>query len=60
MGIVCAPLVVNLGFYCYERDIMISPSNNNQVDVIEAFKLYVKISLVDDLLDIDNPPLNKW
>ena len=35
MGTNCAPLVA--GFFCDERDFMLSLSGNNQTDIIEAF-----------------------
>ena len=38
MGTICAPLVADLFLFCYERDFMLSLSDNNQTDVIEAFK----------------------
>ena len=34
MGTNCAPLVADL--FCYERDFMLSLSDHNQTDVIEA------------------------
>ena len=37
MGTCCAPLVADLFLFCYGRDFMLSLSNNNQADVIEAF-----------------------
>ena len=37
MGTNCAPLVADLFLFCYERDIMLSLSDNNQTDIIEAF-----------------------
>ena len=39
MGTNCAPLVADLFFYCYERDLkfMDSLNHDNQADVIEAF-----------------------
>ena len=33
----CAPLVADLFLFCYERDFMLSLSNNNQTDISEAF-----------------------
>ena len=33
----CAPLVADLFLFCYERDFMLSLSDNNQADVVEAF-----------------------
>ena len=37
MGTNCAPLVADLFLFCYESDSMISLSDNNQIDVVEAF-----------------------
>ena len=37
MGTNCAPLVADLFLLCYERDFMLSLSDNNQADIIEAF-----------------------
>ena len=37
MGTYCALLVADLFLFCYERDFMLSLSDNNQADVIEAF-----------------------
>ena len=36
MGTNCAPLVADLFLFCYERDFMLSLSDNNQTDIIEA------------------------
>ena len=36
MGTNCAPLVADF-IFCYERDFMLSLSDNNQSDIIEAF-----------------------
>ena len=33
----CAPLVADLFLFSYERDFMLSLSDNNQSDIIEAF-----------------------
>ena len=52
MGTNCALLVADLFLFCYERDFMLSLSDENQSGVIEAFNstsLYL-----DDLLNIDN------
>ena len=35
----CAPLVADL--FCYERDFMLSLSDNNQAGIIEAFNLQI-------------------
>ena len=32
-----APLIADLFLFCYERDFMLSLSDNNQADVVEAF-----------------------
>ena len=53
MGTNCAHLVADLILLCYERDFMLSLSDNNQTDIIEAFNS-TSIYL-DDLLNIDNP-----
>ena len=36
-GTNCAPLVVDLILFCYERDFLLSLSDNNQTDIIEPF-----------------------
>ena len=41
IGTNCAPVVADLVLFCYERDFMISLSDDTQADVIEAFKLNV-------------------
>ena len=53
MGTKCAPLVADLFLFCYERDFMLSLSDNNQADVVEAFNCTSRY--LDDLLNIDNP-----
>ena len=59
MGTNCAPpLIVDLFLFCYERDFMLSLSNNNQTDIIKAFKSTSRY--LDYLLNIDDPVLNKW
>ena len=37
MGTNCAPLFADLFLFCYERDFILSLSDNNQTDIIEAF-----------------------
>ena len=37
MGTNCAPLIADLFLFCDERDFMLSLSDNNQTDIIEAF-----------------------
>ena len=52
MGTNCAPLLVDLFLFYYERDFMLSLSEDNQSDVIEAFNSISQY--LDDLLNIDN------
>ena len=53
MGTNCAPLLADLFSFCYMRDLMLSLSDNNQTDIIEAFNSISRY--LDDLLNIDNP-----
>ena len=55
MGTNCARLVAD--FFCYERDFMLSLSDKNQTDIIEAFNSTSRY--LDDLLNIDNPYFEK-
>ena len=48
----CAPLVADLFLFCYERGFMLSLSDDNQPEVIEAFNSTYRYR--DDLLNIDN------
>ena len=59
MGTNCAALVTvaNLILFCYERDFMLSLSDNNQTDIIEALNSTSRY--LGDLLNIDSPYLNK-
>ena len=57
MGTNCAPLVADLFLFdlflfCYERDFMLSLSDDNQSGVIEAFNSTSRY--LNDLLNIDN------
>ena len=52
MGTNYIPLVANLFLFCYERDFLLSLSEDNQSDVIEAFNSTSRY--LDDLLNIDN------
>ena len=52
MAINCAPLVADLFLFCYERDFMMSLSDDKQADVIDAFNTTSRY--LDDILDIDN------
>ena len=48
MGTDCAPLVADLFLFSYERDFMLSPSDNSQTDIIEAFNSTSRY--LDDLI----------
>ena len=50
----CAPLVADLFLFCYERDFMLSLSDANLCEVIEAFSSTSTSRYLDDLLNIDN------
>ena len=52
MGTNCAPLVADLFLFCYERDFMMSHSDDKQADVIDAFNTFSRY--LDDILNIDN------
>ena len=52
MGTNCAPLVADLFLFCYEIDFILSLSEDNHSDVIEAFNSTSRY--LDDLLIIDN------
>ena len=52
-GTNCSLLVSDLFSFCYERDFMLSLSDNNQTNIIEAFNTTSRY--FDDLLYIDNP-----
>ena len=51
IGTDCAPLVADLFLFCYEREFMLSLSEDNQSGVIEAFNSTSRY--LDDLLNID-------
>ena len=52
MGTNCAPLVADLFLFCYERDFMMSLSDDKQADVIDAFNTTSRY--LDDILNINN------
>ena len=52
MGTYRAPLVADLFLFCYVRDFMLSLSEDNQSDVIEALNSTSRC--LNDLLNIDN------
>ena len=51
MGTHCAPLCADLFLVCFDRDFMLSLSDNN--DIVQAFSSTSRY--LDDLLNIDNP-----
>ena len=52
MGTNCAPLVADFFLFCYERDFMMSLSDDKQADVIDAFNTTSRY--LDDILNINN------
>ena len=52
MGTYCAPLVADLSLFSYERDIMMSLSDDKQADVIDAFNTTSRY--LEDILNINN------
>ena len=53
MGTICAPLFADLFLFCFERDFMLSLSDNNQTDINDAFNSTSRY--LGDLLNIDTP-----
>ena len=51
MGTNCAPLVADLFLFCYERDFMMSLSDDSQADAIDAFNTTSRY--LDDILNIN-------
>ena len=56
-GTNCAPLVADLFLFCFERDFMVSLSDDNQADVIDAFNTTSRY--LDDILNIYNVYFDK-
>ena len=52
MGTNCAHLVADLFLFCYERDLMMSLSDDKQADVIDAFNTTSRY--LDDILNNNN------
>ena len=52
MGTNCAPLAAHLFLFCYERDFMMSLSDDKQAGVIDAFNTTSRY--LDDILNINN------
>ena len=52
MGTNCVPLVADLFLFCYERDFMMSLSDDKQADIIDAFNTTSRY--LNDILNIIN------
>ena len=52
MGTNCAPLVAYLFLFCYEREFMMSLSDDKQADIVDAFNTTSRY--LADILNIDN------
>ena len=52
MDSTCAPLVADLFLFFYERNFMMSLSDDKQADVIDAFNTTSRY--LDDILNINN------
>ena len=50
MGTNCAPLVAGLFLFCYERDFMMSLSDDKQADVVDALTLHPDIWTIFSIL----------
>ena len=51
MGINCAPLVVDLFLFCFERGFMMSLSDDKQADIIDALTLHDIILNLNNVFD---------
>ena len=52
MGTNCDPLVADLFLFCYERDLMMSLSDDKQADIIDAFNTTSRY--LNDISNINN------
>ena len=52
MGTNCAPLVADLFLFCYERDFIMSLSDDKQAYIIDSFNTTSRY--LDDILNINN------
>ena len=57
MGTNCAPLVADLFLFCYERDFMMSLTDDKQADIIDTFNTATRY--LDDILNINNVYFDK-
>ena len=48
----CAPVFAEVFLFCYERDFIMSLSNDNQADIINAFNTTSRY--LDDIININN------
>ena len=53
MGTMCAPLVADLFLFCYERDFMMSLSDDKQADIIDVSNTTFRY-LDDKMIFFDN------
>ena len=58
LGTNCAPLVSDFVLFCYERDFMMSLSDDKQADVIDAFNTTSRY--LDDILTLIMFILTIW
>ena len=55
MGTTCAPLVADIFLFCYERDFIMSLSDDKQADVSDVIDAFNTTSrYLDDILNINN------
>ena len=52
MGTNCAPLVADMFLFCYERDVLMSLSDDKHTDIIDAFNTTSRY--LDGILNINN------
>ena len=52
IGTNCARLIADLFLFCYERDFMMSLSDDKQADIIDAFNTTSRF--LNDILNINN------
>ena len=57
-GTNCALLVANLFLFSYERDFIVSLSDDKQTDIINAFNITSRY--LDDILNNNNVYLTIW
>ena len=58
MGTNCAPLFADLFLFYYERDFMMSLSDDKQAVIIDAFNTTSRY--LDDILNISNVYFDIW